>query len=356
MREPAFWWREPGLASRMLAPVAAAYGVVARARLRQRGQRVAVPVVCIGNFTVGGAGKTPTALATARILKRASEVPVFLTRGYGGSLAGPVEVDLARNNAEQVGDEPLLLANAAPTIVARARVAGAAAALAKGASAIVMDDGFQNPALHKDICLLVIDERRGIGNGRVLPAGPLRAPLAAQLGRAHAIVLVGPPSRGSEVGACAQKRGLPVFRAHVQPDPEFIAALGRGRVLAFAGIGDPEKFFATLADAGIAVAVTRSFPDHHVYTPAEAHALCDDADREGLVLVTTEKDVVRLRARADLAQLAAQAHALRISVAFEEEDAFQSFLLERLAAARTSQMRYSINAGSAGSGDGKRRP
>ncbi len=337
MREPAFWWREPGLASQMLAPMAAAYGVVAQARLCQRGQRVAVPVICIGNFTVGGAGKTPTALATARILKRATEVPVFLTRGYGGSLTGPVEVDLARHSAEQVGDEPLLLANAAPTIVARARVAGAAVALAKGASAIVMDDGFQNPALHKDICLLVIDERRGIGNGRVLPAGPLRAPLATQLERTHAIVLIGAPSRGSEVGSYAQKCHLPVFRAHLQPDLEFIAALGCGRVLAFAGIGDPQKFFATLADAGIAVAVTRSFPDHHVYTPAQAQALCDDADREGLILVTTEKDVVRLRTRPELAQLAAQAHALAISIAFEEEEAFKSFLLEQLAAARMSR-------------------
>jgi tetraacyldisaccharide 4'-kinase len=334
LREPAFWWREAGIAARVLAPVAAAYGAVTRARLNWRGHRVAAPVVCIGNLTVGGAGKTPAALTTARMLKSAGELPVFLTRGYGGTLAGPIEVDPARHSAAEVGDEPLLLAHAAPTIVARARLAGARTAMARGASVIVMDDGFQNPALRKDIALLVVDGRRGIGNGRVVPAGPMRAPLAAQLGHAHALVLVGMPLRAGEVTAEASKHDLPVLRAHVQPDKQFIAALGRGRVLAFAGIGDPEKFFATLADAGIAVAMTRSFPDHHAYTCAQARALCEDADREGLVLVTTEKDLVRLRGRDELAELAAHAHALPISLAFEEEERFKSLLLERIAAAR----------------------
>jgi tetraacyldisaccharide 4'-kinase len=345
MREPSFWWRDAGIAARVLAPVAAAYGAVAQARLNWRGRRVAAPVVCIGNLTVGGAGKTPTALTTARMLKRAGELPVFLTRGYRGTLAGPIEVDPVRHNAAEVGDEPLLLAHAAPTIVARARVAGAAAAMATGASIIVMDDGFQNPALRKDVSLLVIDERRGIGNGRVVPAGPLRAPLGAQLGHAHALVLVGTPLRAGDVAAEARKRNLPVLRAHLQPDKEFIAALGRGRVLAFAGIGDPEKFFATLADAGITVAATRSFPDHHRYTRAQARALCEDADREGLVLVTTEKDLVRLRGDDEVAELAAHAHALPVALAFEEEETFKSLLLERLAAARTTKHRQQVPDG-----------
>jgi tetraacyldisaccharide 4'-kinase len=335
MREPAFWWRDAGIAARVLAPLAAVYGAVAQARLNWRGRRVAAAVVCIGNLTVGGAGKTPTALTTARMLKGAGELTVFLTRGYGGALAGPIAVDPARHNAAEVGDEPLLLAHAAPTIVARARVAGAS--MATGASVVVMDDGFQNPALRKDVCLLVVDERRGIGNGRVVPAGPLRAPLAAQLGHAHALVLVGRPSRGGDVAAEARKRNLPVLRAHLQPDQELIAALGRGRVLAFAGIGDPEKFFATLADAGIAVAMTRSFPDHHRYTRAQARALCEDADREGLVLMTTEKDLVRLRGDDEVAELAAHAHALPVALAFEDEEVFKSILLERLAAARMTK-------------------
>jgi tetraacyldisaccharide 4'-kinase len=339
MREPAFWWRKAGLASGLLAPVAAAYGAVAGARLRQRAPRAAVPVVCIGNLTVGGAGKTPTALAVARMLAAEGERPAFLSRGYGGAQAGPLQVDPARHTAHDVGDEPLLLARAAPTVVARARVAGARTAVSLGASAIVMDDGFQNPSLAKDLSVLVVDARRAIGNGRVIPAGPLRAPLAPQLRQAHALVVIGADAEASqggaaEVTAAARARGVPIFAAHLEPDAGFIAALGSGRVLAFAGIGDPQKFFHTLADAGIAVAATRSFPDHHRYTREEAQALCEEADREGLVLVTTEKDLLRLAGDDAVAPLAAHAHALPATVTFAQEAAFKALLLERLAAAR----------------------
>jgi tetraacyldisaccharide 4'-kinase len=347
MREPSFWWHPPGTAARALAPVSAVYGAVAQARLLQRGVRVATPVVCVGNPTVGGAGKTPTALTVARILKEAGELPVFLTRGHGGTLAGPIEVDPAHQHAAQVGDEPLLLARVARTIVARARLAGAGRAAAAGASVIVMDDGFQNPSLHKDFSLLVVDGRRGIGNGRVIPGGPLRAPLAAQLARAHALLLIGAPLRAGSVVEEARRRDLPVLRAHLRPDPKLIAALGRGRVLAFAGIGDPEKFFATLADAGVAVAVTRSFPDHHRYTRAEAQALCAEADREGLILVTTEKDLVRLEGDEETAVLAAHAHALPVALVFEQEATFRSLLLERIAAARE---RNAVRAGGTAAG------
>jgi tetraacyldisaccharide 4'-kinase len=335
MREPAFWRRKPGLAARLLAPLSLAYGAVAGLRLRQRGRRAGMPVVCIGNFTVGGAGKTPTALAVARMLAAAGERPVFLSRGYGGRLAGPVLVDLVRHAADDVGDEPLLLARAAAAIVARARVEGAALAAAAGAGVVVMDDGFQNPSLAKDFSVLVVDGQRGIGNGRVIPAGPLRAPLKAQLARAHALVVVGTASGAADVVvAAARAQGIPVFAAWLRPDPGVVSALGGGRVLAFAGIGDPQKFFATLVDAGIPVAATRSFPDHHRYTKAEAQALCDDADRDGLILVTTEKDHVRLTGDEALAELAAHAHALPVALALEEGERFRSLLLERLAEAR----------------------
>jgi tetraacyldisaccharide 4'-kinase len=335
MREPAFWRRKPGLAARLLAPLSLAYGAVAGLRLRQRGRRAGMPVVCIGNFTVGGAGKTPTALAVARMLAAAGERPVFLSRGYGGRLAGPVLVDPARHAADDVGDEPLLLARAATAIVARARVEGAALAAAAGAGVVVMDDGFQNPSLAKDFSVLVVDGQRGIGNGRVIPAGPLRAPFKAQLARAHALVVVGTASGAADVVvAAARAQGIPVFAAWLRPDPGFVAALGGGRVLAFAGIGDPQKFFATLVDAGIPVATTRSFADHHRYTKAEAQALCDDADRDGLILVTTEKDHVRLTGDEALAELAAHAHALPVALALEDEETFRSLLLERLAEAR----------------------
>ena len=338
MREPAFWWRESGIAARMLArllvPFSAAYGAVAARRLAQAGSCADVPVICIGNLTVGGAGKTPTALAVARMLVAAGERPAFLSRGYSGALAGPLEVDPAQQSSTDVGDEPLLLARVAPTVVARDRVEGARLAVASGASVIVMDDGFQNPSLAKDLSLLVVDARRGIGNGRTIPAGPLRAPLQGQLARAHALVVVGTSTGAAGVIADARACDLPVMHARLRPDAGLSATLAGGRVLAFAGIADPQKFFATLADAGIVVATTRSFPDHHRYTPGEARALCDEADRKGLALVTTEKDLVRLTGDDRLAQLAAHAHALAVTLVFENEQEFKSLVLERIAAAR----------------------
>ncbi len=247
------------------------YGAFAASRLKREGYRAGVPVICIGNPTLGGAGKTPTALAVARMLKAAGERPVFLSRGYGGRQRGPLLVAPDRDRAADVGDEPLLLARVAPTVVAHDRVEGAKAAQAAGATIIVMDDGFQNPSLAKDFSVLVIDGRRGLGNSKVFPAGPLRAPLDAQLARADAVVLVGAVGEDAAVaGAAAEARKLPLLRAWLEPDREAIATLAGGRVLAFAGIGDPEKVFATLREAGIAVAATRSFADHHRYTPADA--------------------------------------------------------------------------------------
>lgn len=332
MHEPAFWWRDSSFASALLSPLAAIYGAVAQARLGGPSYRPGVPVVCIGNPTVGGAGKTPAALAVAGMLAAAGERPAFLSRGYGGALAGPVVVDPARHRARDVGDEPLLLARAAATIVARDRIKGAA--IAAGASVIVMDDGFHNPSLVKDFSLLVVDGRRGIGNGRVVPAGPLRAPLDAQLARAHALAVVGTSLRASAIAERARRRGIAVVQAGLQPDARFISQLAGRRVLAFAGIGDPEKFFATLADAGIALAATRSFPDHHRYTRAEAKTLCDAAERDGLVLVTTEKDLARLSGEEHLKELAARAEALPVTLVFEHEEEFKSLLLEHVAVSR----------------------
>jgi tetraacyldisaccharide 4'-kinase len=339
MREPAFWWRESGpgagvITRAALGPFAAIYGNIAARRMNRRGRRMGLPVVCIGNPTVGGAGKTPLALAAARMLIAAGEQPVFLSRGYGGGLKGPMRVDPSLHRAEEVGDEPLLLARVATTVVARDRVMGARVARVTGASVIVMDDGFQNPSLAKDFSVLVVDARRGVGNARVIPAGPLRAPLGIQLDRAHALVVVGLGLAGAVPAADARARDIPLFQARVVPDAGFIAALGGGRVLAFAGIGDPEKFFATLADAGVAVAATRRFDDHHRYTQAEARALCDEADRDSLVLVTTEKDMVRISGEDATAGLAARAQALPVTLAIEDEARFKLLLQERIVAAR----------------------
>jgi tetraacyldisaccharide 4'-kinase len=256
---------------------------------------------------------------------------VFLSRGYGGALAGPLVVDPARHRARDVGDEPLLLARTGPTIVARDRVKGAG--IAAGASVVVMDDGFHNPSLVKDFSVLVLDARRCIGNGRVIPAGPLRAPVDAQLSRAHALVVVGRSVGDCAIAEMARERGIPVLRASLRADTAFIAGLAGRRVLAFAGIGDPQKFFATLAEAGVTLAATRSFADHHRYTGREAAALCEDAERDGLALVTTEKDLARLSGEEQ--PLSARARALPVTLVFEDAAAFESLLLERLAAART---------------------
>ncbi len=333
MREPQFWWRHGGAEVTLLMPLAAIYGVIAARRMTRGGTRVNVPVICIGNPTVGGAGKTPTALAVAAMLAAEGERPAFLSRGYGGRLAGPLRVDPAVHGAAEVGDEALLLARMAPTIVARDRGEGAAAAIENGGSVIVMDDGFQNPSLSKDFSVLVVDARRGIGNGRIVPAGPLRAPLAAQLDRAQALIVVG-DGAVPEIETEAARRALPLFRARLAPDMKVIVALDGSRTLAFAGIGDPEKFFATLRGAGVAMAATRSFPDHHRFTSAEVLALCEQAEREGLTLVTTEKDWARMQGEAAMARLAARCRTLPVTLELADDAGFKSLLRQRVAAAR----------------------
>jgi tetraacyldisaccharide 4'-kinase len=339
MREPPFWWRAAGIKACLLAPAAAIYGAVAASRLKREGYRAGVPVICIGNPTLGGAGKTPTALAVAHMLKAAGERPVFLSRGYGGRQRGPLLVAPDRDRAADVGDEPLLLARVAPTVVAQDRVEGAKAAHAAGASVIVMDDGFQNPSLAKDFSVLVIDGRRGLGNSRVFPAGPLRAPLDAQLARADAVVVVGAVGEVAAVArAAVEARKVPLFQARLEPDRDAIAALAGRRVLAFAGIGNPEKVFATLREAGVAVAATRSFADHHRYTQADARDLCRQADAEGLTLVTSEKDTARLQGEEAMTELAARVRVLPVGLVLEQEAAWRKLLVDRIAAGRVARL------------------
>lgn len=328
MREPAFWWR-PGSGA-LLSPLGAIYGAVAARRMRSPGQSVGVPVICVGNLTVGGSGKTPAALAVARLLLAAHQHPFFLTRGYGGQLAGPVRVDPANHSAAAVGDEPLLLARLAPTIVARDRLEGARLARRGGATVIVMDDGFQNPALAKELSILLVDNRRGIGNGHIIPAGPLRAPLEVQIARAQAIVLVGSNVPPPAVIACTSRHNAVLFHGRLLPDRDTLAAMRGRKVFAFAGIADPEKFFTTLADGGVAIARRAGFPDHHRYSAAEAQALIASADSENLMLVTTEKDLARLIGDPYLTQLAARASALPVRLVIEEQEQFQQMVLRVL--------------------------
>jgi len=325
MREPAFWWR-PG-SGLWLAPLAAVYGAIAARRMRAPGASAGVPVICLGNPTVGGAGKTPAALAVVRLLLVSGERPFFLTRGYGGRLPGPVRVDPAIHSAADVGDEPLLLARLAPTIVSRDRRAGANAARRNGATVIVMDDGFQNPALTKNLSILLVDGRRGIGNGRTIPAGPLRAPLDVQMARAQAVVVVGAREGAAAIEPLAHRCGVPLFHGRLEPDRDTVVALRGRRVLAFAGIGDPEKFYATLGEAGITIAERAGFADHHRFTGEEAQALLARAAADNLMLVTTEKDTARISRDPKLAALAERAHALPVRLVIEESDAFRDMIL-----------------------------
>lgn len=294
MKAPGFWWREPGVAAGLLRPLSWIYGRIAATRMRKGGDTSALPVICIGNVTVGGSGKTPTVITVATLLRGMGLRPAFLTRGYGGRLPGPVLVDPARHGASEVGDEALLLAREAITIVARNRPRGAALALGSGADVIVMDDGLQNPSLHKDLAIAVFDGAVGIGNGSPLPGGPLRAPLAAQWPLIDAVLVIGPGQAGDRVAAEALAKGVPVFRGSLVPKAGAASSLGSRRVLAFAGIGRPEKFFDTLRACGAYLVETRPFPDHHPYSLSDVRSLIEAAGEAGASLVTTEKDWMRL--------------------------------------------------------------
>lgn len=299
--------------------------------MERAGKRAKIPVICVGNPTVGGAGKTPTALAIASMLKKAGERPFFLTRGYGGNLKGPLTVDPQTHIATDVGDEPLLLARAFPTVIARDRIAGAELAAKSGASVIVMDDGFQNPSLKKDFSILVIDGVRGLGNGHVFPAGPLRAPVDQQLQLAQCVVIVGDRSPTTTIA----NTGIREFIARLEPENSASALAGK-EALAFAGIGHPLKFFETLRAAGVKVIEERPFGDHHVFSADEAKALLDAAKARSLTLVTTEKDAARMQGNPALAELAAAAQVLPVTLKFSDENGFQRLLMQALAHARTS--------------------
>jgi len=323
MRPPEFWWRRNAtLPSALLAPAAAVYGWAARRRRAgTRPVNGGARVFCVGNLVVGGAGKTPVCLDVGERLAARGAAVHFLSRGYKGRLAGPVRVDPEIHTHLDVGDEPLLLARRAPAWVSRDRAAGCRAAAADGAAVVVMDDGYQNPGLAKDLSLLVVDARRGFGNGRLLPAGPLREPLADGLARADAVVLLG--EGGDDAIAEVRKTArfdLPVLRARLVPDAGVKDWAGRS-VVAFSGIGDPGKFFATLDGLGCDVRAARPFPDHHAFSRAEIEGLLAEAERSKAVLVTTEKDAARLapedRRRVDV---------LTIRVEWEDEGALVKLL------------------------------
>jgi tetraacyldisaccharide 4'-kinase len=249
-------------------------------------------------------------------------------------------VEPSRHSAADVGDEPLMLASYVPVAVARDRVDGVALATSQGASVILMDDGFQNPAVAKDASLIVIDSERGIGNGYVIPAGPLRAPLAPQLERTDALIVVGRGTASRSIAAAiAAQNGKPVLSAHITPDPACVTRLAGRRVLAFAGIGDPGRFFRSLRGAGIDVVREQTFPDHHPFSPAEIEALIAQAGRDALTLVTTEKDLARLRHGDDSPARAGAIVAFQVTLEFDDGKALRTFLADRMFRAREKRFR-----------------
>jgi tetraacyldisaccharide 4'-kinase len=325
MQAPRFWSNPPGapgLLARLLTPLGWLYGASVARRLRRGAHwRAPVPVICVGNLVAGGAGKTPAVIALQERLTARGIAAHVVTRGHGGTEPGPHRVDIARDAAAQVGDEALLVGSYGPVWVARDRAAGAKAAVAAGAEAILLDDGHQNPGLAKDLSLLVVDAEAGFGNGRMIPAGPLREPVAVGLSRADAVLAVGPAAARRRLladwPALAEKQ---VLAAEIVAKETGMDWKGL-RVVAFAGIGRPEKFFATLRGLGADLVAAHGFPDHAPYAPRALARLQAEAARLNGQLVTTEKDAARLpRAFHGMAL------PLPVELRLEDEDALDRLL------------------------------
>ena len=311
-REPSWWYRPAGFTAAALGPVSRLYGAVAEHRFaRGENYRSRFPVICVGNFTAGGSGKTPFTAMLAEVLLTRGERPVILTRGYGGRTAGPHWVDVRSDTAAGVGDEPLLLAKIAPVLVARDRAAGARAIEERAAATvIVMDDGLQNAALEKDLAIAVVDGSRGLGNGCVIPAGPLRAPIVAQGARVGLIAFNGVPAPDL-LTQMEQQCPAPHIEGQLLPAGD-VGWLKGARVLAYAGIGHPRRFFETLRSLGAIVVEERSFGDHANYSEHDATSLLARAATLGATLITTQKDHIRLNGIAQLMALAAASQTLRV--------------------------------------------
>ncbi len=323
---PPFWWDKPNWRAFALAPLSWIYGAVAGRRLlKAEPPKVPAPVLCIGNFTVGGAGKTPTAIAFAKAAKERGLHPGIVSRGYGGNYKGLHIVDPSADSARHVGDEPLLLARHAPVALCPDRLKSALELHQRGCDFIIMDDGFQSARLHTDFSLLVVDSTRGIGNGKVIPAGPLRAPLTDQMRKTDAVLRIGKGAEADFVVRQASRAGRAVYEAQLQPSSS--ADVAGNRWLAFAGIGNPSKFFASVQQAGGEVAEGKTFPDHYSYQPDDIAKLIETAEKLGVGLITTAKDHVRLVTMSDVPNAFIRNLAvLDVDLAFERKDAIGRIL------------------------------
>lgn len=320
---PSFWYRRNTAVSRALPCVLSPLSWLYAAAVRQRFSMhypvpMDRPVICVGNAVAGGAGKTPVVMALVALLQDKGMNPHILSRGYGGAEEGPLQVSPQRDTADDVGDEPLLLVEAAPTWVARNRALGVQAAIDTGATVIVMDDGFQNPTFFKDFSLLVIDGQAGLGNGRVMPAGPLRECFDDAIARCDAVIIVGDDRHGLTARIAAMRAELPVFAATLAPAIDAPSLAGK-TVYAFAGIGRPEKFRHTLESVGATVEGWAEFPDHYPYAEEDLAELMASAESAGIPVYTTVKDHVRLPA-----SLKSRVTPFAVSVTFDRPDALMT--------------------------------
>src|SRR4029078_11242310 len=332
LETPSWWYRDRGVVASALSPIGALYRSIAAPRAAPAmPSRPRLPVICIGNFAAGGGGKTPTAIAVARLLKELGTKPCFLTRGYGG--ASKVETFVSKGmSAAEAGDEPLLLSVYAPTMISVDRVVGAKAIEHTDATVIVMDDGFQNPSLVKDLSVIVVDAASGIGNGMIIPAGPLRAPLEVQIARADALMVIGSGDKATALVDAFSARAKPVLKARMAPvqDARWLGVLP---VIGFAGIARPEKFFATLKANGARIIDERSYPDHYRYSARQARSLLREARDYKAMLITTEKDWVRLPDEAGTPQgeLKFRSRPFPIAIEFDNGAAVKDLLTRTLA-------------------------
>lgn len=310
-------WKNKNFISLLLSPFGYMYGFVTHLRLKYKTSRkVSVPVICIGNLTAGGTGKTPVAISIASLLQQQGLTPFFVSRGYGGSLKN-ILVNSSLHTPQQCGDEPLLLAQQAPVVVNPDRFAGANTAINNGADIIIMDDGFQNPTLYKDLSFLVFDGSFGVGNEFCIPAGPLRENITEGLKRADAIIIIGEDKYNLQ-----QRFSLPCFCGKIKPQPQNTK---NKKVIAFAGIGNPQKFYNSLKECGFHLLETNDFPDHHYYNEAELNQLINKAQQQDAILYTTSKDFVKIPQH-----LQQYFHVLEICIKWENQQALIEFIINRV--------------------------
>lgn len=313
MKTPSFWYTSNGFLSSLLSPIGWLYGKSGKLlRTLKKTHRFPIPIISIGNIICGGSGKTPTAIALAHLFQQKNIKVHFITRGYGGTLQGPVEVSLS-HSPKDVGDEPLLLARHAPTWVAKNRPLGVQKAIESGAHLIILDDGHQTASLHKDVSFVVMNTLQGVGNGRVIPAGPLRETLKEGLQRADALIEIGEGNTSSE---------LPLFKAHIIPQP---ISFSLNHVVAFCGLGFPQKFYKTLEDLGLTLTATKNFPDHYSYTENDLLDLQSLAKAHHALLITTRKDWIKIPP-----SWQKYLHVLDIEIQFEDPEGICDFVFEKI--------------------------